>query len=423
MPSPLELAIVGSGPAGCYLAQALQRALPEAKITIFDRLPVPFGLIRYGVAADHQHTKMITRQFDRLFAEHNVRFAGNIELGAELGIAELREAFDVVVLATGLYADSGPELPGSTLQGVYGAGVITRVLNSHPAERAEFPTLGSDVVIIGGGNVAIDLLRFLLKTDAEYQGSDIAEHALQRYLAAPAERITLLNRSRVEDAKSDPQMLAELAKLSAGKYQLSGVPETPLDTLDRQAAARYAALLALQAREQATGASVRLNFAAVPIRVLGEQRVTGVEFERSGKIERVEASAVLFATGFTAGTDPLAGYVAQASESGRIEPGLYRTGWAKRGPRGAIPENRACAKAVSEEILADLETFGPAGNAGGFDALPEHIRAGAVSFAQWQQLDAHERAHAGNDRVRKKIIDLAEMLRISRAEHPQNSGE
>lgn len=414
MSSTLEMAIIGSGPAGCYLAQSILRILPEVNITIIDRLAVPFGLIRYGVAADHQHTKAITRQFDRLFAEPNVRFAGNIEVGTRLSLAELREAFHVVVFATGLYADNKMPLPGSNLPGVYHSGNLTRVLNSHPSELPEFPALGNDVVIIGGGNVAIDLLRFLVKTGADYQGSDIAEHALDSYLGQAAERVTLLNRSPMEEAKSDPQMLAELAKLPSGNYEVLGNFDASAETLDRQATARLTALQALRSRDTAPGASVTLCFGATPVRVLGEQHVTGIEYDLGGKTERIDASAVIIATGFSAGNDVFAEYVSQASESGRIQPGLYRTGWAKRGPRGAIPENRACAKAVAEEIVADLAALDTARRVGGFDALPREVRESAISFAQWQQLDAHERAAAGADRVRRKIYDSAEMLRISR---------
>ncbi|MDI6022197.1 FAD-dependent oxidoreductase [Leucobacter sp. UT-8R-CII-1-4] len=421
MSSTLEMAIIGSGPAGCYLAQSIQRMLPEANLTIIDRLPVPFGLIRYGVAADHQHTKAITRQFDRLFVAPNVRFAGNIEVGTDVSVAELRAAFDTVVFATGLYADNSIHLPGEELAGVYGSGTITRLLNSHPAERSELPTLGEDVVIVGGGNVAIDLLRFLVKTGADYQGSDIAEHALASYLESPAARVTLLNRSQITNAKSDPQMLAELAKLEAGNYQIFGLSETialeeQAGTLDRQATARLAALRALQSREAAPGASVRLRFGATPVRLVGDQRVSAIEFEQDGKLEQIEASSVLIATGFSAGNDPLATYVATPSQTGRIEMGLYRTGWAKRGPRGAIPENRACAKAVAEEIVADLaESTGPIGR-GGFESLPEDVRTNSISYEQWHLLDAHERAQAGPDRVRRKILDTAEMLRIARRE-------
>ncbi|MFC7764951.1 FAD-dependent oxidoreductase [Leucobacter soli] len=175
----------------------------------------PYGLIRYGVAADHQSTKTITRQFDRLFADPAVRFAGDIEVGRDLGLDELCAAFDVVVLATGLSDDARIGIPGEDLPGIYGSGTITRVLNSHPGERPFLPALGDDVVIIGGGNVAIDLLRFLVKDRSGYIDSDIADHALDAYLSAPAERVTLLNRSAPAAAKSDPQMLKELAALPA----------------------------------------------------------------------------------------------------------------------------------------------------------------------------------------------------------------
>lgn len=417
-PGP-QIAIVGSGPSGCYLAQALLRSLPHAEITIIDRLASPFGLIRYGVAADHQHTKAITRQFERLFQAGNVRFAGNVELGRDVGLDELRAHFDAVVLATGLSADRALALPGGELPGVIGAGTVTRALNAHPDEPTTLPDLGSDVVLIGAGNVALDLLRFLVKAENDYDASDIADPALERYLGSPAARVTVASRSDAAHAKGDAQMLRELAALPRAVYRLPDDPGSALaddGALDRAQAGRLAAVEELVASERPAhpGPAVTLRFGVIPVRILGEERVEAVEFAAGDDVVVVPATSVITAVGFAA-SGPLAALLADHSEVGGIEPGLYRTGWAKRGPSGGIPENRACAKSVAEEIVADVTSGALPGSETrlGFDGLPADVRAASVDYAQWLRLEQHERELAPSGRIRRKISDHDRMVAIA----------
>lgn len=413
-----KVAIVGSGPSGCYLAQSLLRALPESEITVIDRLASPFGLIRYGVAADHQHTKAITRQFERLFQAPNVRFAGNVEIGTDCSLDELRQNFDIVVLASGLTADRALGIPGGDLPGVVGSGVLTRALNSHPGEGSALPELGSDVVIIGAGNVALDVLRFLVKDRDGYAASDISDTALEQYLADPASRVTLVSRSGVAESKGDPQMLKELAALERAQYRTS-TDLAPAADLDRTQAARVATVAEMVSADRPAhpGPLVDLRFGLTPLRVVGDERVTAVEFTDGSNVVTVPATSVVTAIGFTAAdAGALEPFVAQGSQTGRIESGLYRTGWAKRGPQGAIPENRACAKAVSDEIIADLAEgrLTVSADTLGFAGLPEAARARAVDYAQWLVLDAFEREHAAADRVRQKVSDHDRMVAVAR---------
>lgn len=426
-PSSPKIAIVGSGPSGCYLAQALLRAVPTCEITIIDRLASPFGLIRYGVAADHQHTKTITRQFERLFESPSVRFAGNIEVGRDVGLRELRDNYDAVVLATGLPADQELPLPGSDLPGVHGAGTLTRLLNSHPddaglAEGTVFPDLGSDVVLVGAGNVALDVLRFLVKDRAGYLASDVADPALERYLTAPAERVTLTSRSAAAFSKGDPQMLKELAALERASYRSPDElqPNEGVD-LDRTESHRVGAISELVSDERPTyaGPEVTLRFGVTPLRVIGDDRVEAVEFADGSGTFIVPASSVITAIGFRAeGTGALDRLVAEPAATGRIEPGLYRSGWAKRGPKGAIPENRACAKSVADELAADLAAgdLSVSPDTLGFTGLAAEVRERAVDYRQWQVLDAHERASAEPERVRRKISDHDRMVAIAKGD-------
>ncbi|MBP1327377.1 ferredoxin--NADP+ reductase [Leucobacter exalbidus] len=423
-PTP-HVAIVGSGPAGCYFAQSLLRSVPESTVTLFDRLVSPFGLIRYGVAADHQHTKAITRQFERLFQSEAVRFAGNIEVGRDLTLEDLRANFDAVVIATGLSADRTLGIPGANLPGVIGAGTITRTLNAHPDEQATLPALGTDIVIVGAGNVALDLLRFLVKGADDYEASDVADSALQPYLTAPPEHITLVSRSDAAGSKGDPQMWKELAALARATYISADAiaPDTNLE-LDRTAAARVAALtdLVSDARGTQPGPRVTLRFGATPQRIISAAdnaaQVTGIELSSAHGSVTVPATSVITAIGFDAADHPapLLHAIASSSESGRVEPGLYRTGWAKRGPHGAIPENRACAKSVAEELATDLSagSIVPSTTKHGFSGLSTSVQAQAVDYTDWLVLDAHERENAPAGRVRRKLSDHHHMAAIAR---------
>lgn len=423
MPTPptLHVAIIGSGPAGCYLAQSLLRALPGATLTLFDRLVSPFGLIRYGIAADHQHTKAITRQFERLFQSGAVRFAGDIEVGRDVSLEELRAQFDAVVLATGLSADRSLGVPGSELTGVVGSGEVTRILNAHPDEPAQLPELGSDIVIVGAGNVALDLLRFLVKSADDFTDSDVAEIALHDYASAPASRITLVSRSSAASSKGDPQMIKELAALERASYATPDpVSPDPTTGLDRTATSRVVAIgeLVSPLRPQHPGPRVTLRFGLTPQRVLGSDRVEAVEFSDERGTVTVPATAVLTAIGFDESvTEGVTGTAfSPSSDTGRVAPGLYRTGWAKRGPRGAIPENRACAKSVAEELVADLDSgaIDPTSTKLGFDGLSQQLRDRAISYAEWLVLDAHEREQAPAHRVRRKLPNHTHMANIAR---------
>ena len=419
----LRIVIIGAGPSGCYIAGGLKRSFSNAQIVVLDRLPTPFGLVRYGVAADHQSTKAISRQFDRLFTKEGIEFLGHVTVASKptvtsVTLEELCEAADIVVLATGLASDRALGIPGEDLAGVWGAGTLTRVLNSHPgeSERADIAgKLGSRVAVVGLGNVAVDIVRFLSKPASGFDGSDINDDALDAYQGAPASVVDVYSRSSISRAKCDAQMIRELGQISGVRVTLHGETHDP-DSEDRMTQTRMDALRELEAATAAVTeqrVSVRLHFGKRPVQLVGESRVTGAVFENaSGTLEETSVDSVITAVGFAADSESLFPESGDGGES-RLGPGLYRVGWCRRGPNGTIPENRADAMTVAAEIKADLEAGLIPEKRGSAPLIRHEIVGQAVTYTQWLEIDREECASAPEGRVRRKILDKERMLDLA----------
>lgn len=406
-----SVAIVGSGPAGCFTAQAVRKAFPGASIDVFERLPVPYGLLRYGVAADHQGTKSVARQFDRLFEREDVRFHGNVRFGTDIDLPALRAAFDAVVVATGLHDDAVLPIPGADLPGVLGAGRLARVLNGHPDEVEELEPFGSEVVVIGHGNVAVDVVRLLTRDAAGFDGSDI-DDAVRERLTDGIRVVHVVGRSAPSMAKFDPVMVRELAGLRGVEHVVHG-----LDTLDTPPGkdARVDAVRELSARPvESVRVRVRVRvqwwFGLAPVAVEGNARVEAVRFQGDVEVVRLPADTVVTAVGFTAPED--APIVAGAHPDGRVEPGLYVAGWLRRGPRGTIPDQRTDARELVRVLRDDLGAGAFTVGKPGRSALPSPPES--VDFDGWRRIDLRETMGAAPGRVRAKLRSLAELFRAAR---------
>ncbi|TQL55689.1 FAD-dependent oxidoreductase [Subtercola boreus] len=396
-PEVLRVAIVGAGPAGCYTAGFLRKRWPQAAITVFDRHDAPYGLIRYGVAPDHLGTKAIAKQFDRLFARDGVTFAGNTDIGTDVSLDQLRADNDVVVLATGLWADRVIETfhtaPGTgaaaPLAGVYGSGRLTRLINGHPSESVEGLTIGRRTVIVGNGNVAADLVRLMLTPADVLASHGVAADVIHALTAGPLEHIDVVGRSPVGAAKFDVAMIRELGRLADVRFTSDAAPDAGApdagapDAGAPDAAApdaadadgKAAAIRELVAGSpEAAGRTVAFHFGWTPDRVTGDGRVSAVTFTATGAAGgagtagtaagsaslELPADSVCTAVGFTE-TD--GAHISRASvaspradpDRGRLDDGLYAVGWFRRGPVGTIPANRADARSVADAIIADLE--------------------------------------------------------------------
>lgn len=413
-----SIAIVGSGPSGCYTAQALRKRWADAEIVLVDRLPVPYGLVRYGVAPDHQGTKAVTRQFDRLFERENIRFLGNLEIGRDLALDEFRAAFDIVVLATGLYGDRKLGIAGEALPQVYGSGRLTRRVNEHPDEADFVPRFGQRCVIVGNGNVAIDVLRLLIKPASEYQGSDL-DHELHASLLDPAPRdIHIVGRSPALAAKFDTVMLRELARLPGVAFQLPGLDQ---QAPDPASAAKLEALRDLAGiTPEQPERRVTFHFGWQPQGIDGEQRVEAIRFVDADGGELVlPCDSVVSAIGFAErDAQPLCRERLATAHAdiarGLLDHGLFCAGWFRRGPQGTIPENRNDARLVAETIIAMVEDGQLQCTRPGSAGLPLERLRHCTDHAGWQRIDASEQQAAAPGRIRRKIRDRARMLAVAK---------
>ena len=409
----LHIAIIGSGPAGCYLADQLLLPLPDASIDILERLPAPFGLIRYGVAPDHQGTKAVTRVLDRVLSRERVNFFGNVEVGRDVRLDELMPLYDAVVLATGATRDRKLGISGEELPGVIGSGAFTGWYNGHPDHSAPLAQGVRSAVIIGNGNVAIDVARILAKGPAELTGSDLSP-AITAWLAAqPVETIHIVGRRTTADAKFTEHELAELGTLDRARP----VIVDPTALAGQSAVVETLRKFAAEENHK-TPLTINFHFNLTPAAFLGDHRLRAVQFRSSGGV-RIELSAQLAVT--CIGYETVACCPVNPSngvfpnEGGKVGKRLYVVGWAKRGPSGTIPTNRTEAQQVAQRIAQEVTGAGRPGGAALRELLERrHVRW--VDHAAWRRVDAVELARAGEGRCREKFSTVAEMLEAAQVQ-------
>lgn len=419
-----HIAIVGSGPSGLFCADALLRQKPELKIDVFDRLPTPYGLVRFGVAPDHQGTKAVTRQFDRLFGNPNLRFLGNITVGRDLPLAELTTHYDAVILALGAHADRPLGIPGEDLPGRYGSMAFVGWYNGHPDFRALNPLLDRPgAAVIGMGNVAIDIVRVLGKTPAEMASSDLTAHAAEAIAKAPLTDLYILGRRGPVEASFTSAELAELGRLErvrpvVNKADLPEALPAGVDPNDAKVKEKNLSLLhEFAARTDEKPIRLHFLFHAAPEALLGSGRVERLKIK--GIEKALDVGTAISAIGYRTATE---GDLPQAdargllaNDSGRIAPGLYVVGWAKRGPSGTIPTNRAEAKTVADLVLADFANDTAPAKLGCIE-LDKRIAARGVATIDWngwKRIEAAESAGATPGSPRAKLADWDDLHRTA----------
>ena len=429
-----HIAIVGSGPAGYYTAEAaVKKWGDEARIDVFDMLPVPFGLIRTGVAPDHQSIKGVSRRYEKTAIGDTVRFVGNIAIGRDVSIEELQSLYDAVILATGAPKDRLLRIEGSDAENVIGSAAFVGWYNGHPEFANLNPDLsGRHAVVVGMGNVALDVARILSKTEDEFAGSDIVTHALDALRNSSLESVTILGRRGPHQIMMTPKELGELMQLERASPQVESADLPPLDddavlepgmrksvTLLRE----FAAIPPNSHGEKPI--AIEFDFFASPKAIdVTDGRATGVVVERTvveagraigtGETYRIPADIVITCIGYE--TSPIEGVPFDeragrfANDQGRILPGLYCVGWAKRGPSGTIGTNRPDGYSVIDIVDEDIGSGHRRRGREGFDDLAAERRLDIVTFRDWQKIEEAEIAAARDGSPREKFVDIESMI-------------
>jgi NADPH-dependent glutamate synthase beta subunit-like oxidoreductase len=427
-----HVAVIGSGPAGYYSAEALQKQYGTGvSIDMIDRMPVPYGLIRFGVAPDHQSIKAVSKRYEKVALSDNVRFAGNVTVGKDVTIDELLGLYDAVILATGAPDDRPVGIEGGELPGVIGSAAFVGWYNGHPDFAGLAPPLDAQsAVVIGNGNVALDVARILSKTREEFAASDIAGHALEALEGSAIRDIHILGRRGPHQIAMTPKELGELAHLADAvpRVDPADFPSVDDDALLEPGQRKSVTILRDFPAVDPTGKNKRIHFDffAQPVRIEGDGRVERVIVEETALDEQLRAvgtgrtyaipcGLVITCIGYRTPAIDGVPYEADlgrfANAEGRIAPGLYCVGWARRGPSGTIGTNRPDGIGIADLIAADLAA--PVGRKEGRLGLDRLLAArgvAIVAFSDWQKIEAAEARRARDGSPREKFTSVSAML-------------
>jgi ferredoxin--NADP+ reductase len=451
---PARVAIVGAGPAGAFAAAGLRRARGDVEIDLFERLPTAWGLLRAGVAPDHQEIKRLDDRFERETLARGCRFLGNVEVGTDLTHTELMEHYTAVVYATGAQTDKSLGIPGEDLPGSWAATEFVAWYNGHPDYRdREFDLSGTRAVIIGNGNVAADVTRMLTRSVAELERTDIADHALEALRASRIEEVVVLGRRGPAQAAFTSAELRELGHIDGVEIRVDDVELDPVsqDWLDEEgtftARKNLQLLREFAARSPQAGAQrrIHLQFLRSPVEIRGDGRVEAIDVGRNeivrdedgavrarpvgDGVETIEAGLVLRSVGYRAVPLPDVPFDERAyvlpNDQGRVRgvdgeplPGVYAVGWIKRGPTGILGTNKRDADETVRCLAEDLHALPqpPRPDREQIDALLAERKGDVVTAERWRAIDAHERELGrAAERPRVKLASRDELLS---AAHP-----
>ena len=445
---PLRVAVIGSGPAGIYASDLLMKSGRTVEIDLFEQMPAPFGLIRYGVAPDHPRIKGIVNSLHAVMEKPNIRFLGNIEVGTTITVEKLHEYYDAIVFATGAVADRDLDIPGQNLNGSYGAADFVGFYDGNPRFHRTWNLTATHVAIIGVGNVALDISRILAKTANELHTTEIPDNVYQTLKTNQATHIHIFGRRGPAQAKFTPLELKELDHSPSINVVVD--PED-IDYDEASIAARRASKsqdLVCQTLEQYAMRepkdaphTLHIHLFENPVEILGEDgNVVGLRTERmeldgtghvqgTGKFTDWPVQAVYRAVGYRSeaitavpfdhGTAVIpndGGHV--VDPAGEIVPGVYVTGWIKRGPVGLIGNTKSDAKETTDMLIADALAGRLTPRTATGD-ITEYLEAQGIPYTTWDgwhKLDAHERSlGSAEGRERKKVVEWDEMVAHSRS--------
>jgi NADPH-dependent glutamate synthase beta subunit-like oxidoreductase len=407
----------------------------QAHIDILDRYAVPYGLIRFGVAPDHQSLKAVAKRYDKVAETDTVRFVGNVTIGSDLGIEDLTGLYDAVILATGAPHDRKLGIPGEELSGVVGSAEFVGWYNGHPDFADLDPPLGgTHAAVIGNGNVALDCARILAKTRHEFEGSDIVGHALEALDRSSIRTITILGRRGPHQIAMTPKELGELGHLEEASPDVDEADFPPVEA-DGALEPGHRKSITILREFAATGVVSKkpkrmiFDFFAKPLAIEGDGSAQRIRVERTrldeagravgtGESYEVPASLIISAIGYS--TPPLAGvpyddtHGHYLNDHGQIGDQLYCVGWARRGPTGTIGTNRPDGYEVAEQIAAAMPFESSGGKPGGegLDALLRERGIEATSFDDWRAIEQAEEAQARPGSPREKFVRHHEWMNV-----------
>jgi ferredoxin/flavodoxin---NADP+ reductase len=428
----MRVAVVGSGPAGFYAAGALLSADPPAEVDMIERLPTPWGLVRLGVAPDHPKLKTVSRAFERIAEQPGFRFLGNVELGRDLHHDDLLRLYDAVIYAVGAQTDRRLGIPGEDLPGSWAATELVAWYNGHP----DYQQLGFDLsaeraIVIGNGNVALDVARMLALTRDELAPTDATDASIEAIAAAPLQEIVVVGRRGPAQAAFTTPELQEMGELAGADVVVDPADLEDAEPKDTNSERNLAVLRDFAAREpEGKPRRVVFRFFRSPVAILGEERVEAIELVRNeldaneravptDERETVPCGLVFRSVGYHGvelpGLPFDAGSGTIPNERGRVVPGVYCAGWIKRGPTGVIGTNKKDATETVQLLLEDaaaghLEPK-PDATAAAVDTLLAERGVAFVEYTGWTAIDEAERA-AGEKggRPRVKLSSWEELL-------------
>jgi ferredoxin--NADP+ reductase len=420
--SSYKVAIVGAGPAGYFAAQALQNLqTDELQITIdmIERLPTPWGLVRSGVAPDHPKIKTVAKVFEKVATAGNFRLFGGVELGTDISIEQLKEMYDAVVIATGSSIGKKLGIPGEDLPGSISAAQFVPWYNAHP-DFADFKVdlNGSTAVVIGAGNVAMDVARMLALEPSELDPTDTADHAIDALKASAIREVVISARRGPEHAAFTSPELRELPKLEhtnvlMDKSDIEAAIDRAGAEIEKDTKSNLDAMLSISEKEATNhDRTMKFQFLATPVEIKGSEKVEEVVFQKTGSDEKfsIKCGLVITAIGYEAASIPGVPYERGkvANNEGRVSENLYVVGWAKRGPSGVIGTNKSDAADVMKLLVDDLNVAKNSGDIS--EILPANK---VVTQANWEAINAAEIA-AGEPlgKPRRKAVTREELLSL-----------
>lgn len=474
--SQLRIAVIGAGPAGVYSSDIFLRQIAKrgeelglgssARIDLFEKLPVPFGLVRYGVAPDHPSIKFIADALEKTLDNPNIHLYANVEFGKDIALEDLLHRYDAVLFATGAVKDRSLRgVSGADLDGVYGAAKFVEWYDGYPTSNREWPLEAKEVAVIGGGNVAMDVARELLR-DPDYlrAHTDIPDDVYEGLKQNRTQTLHLFIRRGVAQAKFSVQELREMEKLSGVQIVINEddfelddetIEVAGNDKLTRQMVEELFAIRDM-AEDMEDGGNVDfegkpankryiIHFNCAPVEILGEDgHVKAIRVERTttsadgkmtrtGEFEEYAVQAVYHAIGYhpaeVAGIAydekrtllaNIDGRLVESVENGEVRERLYATGWAKRGPVGLIGSTKSDALLIVNNMLEDLSKAGnarriaPDRDENSIDKLLAEKGIKPIDYAGWKRVDSYERELGANEqRTRKKVVSASELVNIA----------